>query len=44
LLRYVPYLREEKAKVKIFINGLPITYRDQIEFNEPRSLRRPSKS
>ena len=36
LLRHVPYLREEKAKVQIFISGLPIAYRDQIEFDEPR--------
>jgi len=38
LLRYVPYLRGEKAKVQRFINGLPIVYRDQIDFNEPISL------
>ena len=38
LLRYVPYLREEKAKVWIFISGIPITYREWIEFDEPRYL------
>jgi len=37
LLRYVPYLKEEKAKVQIFISGFPIAYRDRIEFNEPTS-------
>lgn len=26
-LRYVPYLGEEKAKVHIFISGLPIAYK-----------------
>eukprot|EP00253_Pinus_taeda_P005757 PITA_05757 len=38
LLRYVPYLKEEKAKVQIFISGLPVAYRDWIEFDEPRLL------
>lgn len=38
LLRYVPYLKEEKAKVHRFINGLPVAYRDRIEFDEPRLL------
>ena len=37
LLRYVPYLKE-KAKVQRFISGLPVAYRDRIEFDEPRSL------
>ena len=38
LLRYVPYLKEEKAKIQRFINGLLITFKDKIEFDEPRSL------
>jgi len=37
-LRYAPYLKEEKAKVKRFINGMPFAYRVWIEFDEPRSL------
>ena len=37
-LIYVPYLREEKAMVQRFINGFTIACRDQIEFDEPRSL------
>jgi len=28
LLRYVPYLKDEKAKIHIFINGFPGAYRD----------------
>jgi len=28
LLRYVPYLKDGKAKIQRFINGSPITYRD----------------
>ena len=38
LLRYVPYLKDEKAKIKRFISGLLVGYRDHIEFGEPRSL------
>jgi len=38
LLRYVPYLKEEKAKVQIFISGLSIAFKDEIEFDDPRSL------
>ncbi len=38
LLRYVPYLREEKAKVHRFIRGFLVAYRERIEFDEPRSL------
>jgi len=35
LFRHMPYLKEEKAKVKRFISGLPVSYRDQIDFDEP---------
>jgi len=38
LLRYVPYLKEEKAKIQRFINGFSIAFKDRIEFDEPRSL------
>lgn len=41
LLRYVPYLKDEKAKIQIFINGLPKTYKDRIEFHELYHLRNP---
>ena len=36
LLRYVPYLKEEKTKIQRFISGFPTTYRDQIKFDEAR--------
>lgn len=39
LLRYVPYLKDEKANIQRFISGLLATYRDQIEFDEPTSLK-----
>jgi hypothetical protein len=38
MLRYVPYLKDEKVRVKCFLNGLPQSYQDRIEFNRPRTL------
>jgi hypothetical protein len=38
MLRYVPYIRDEKVKVKQFISGLPQTYWYRIEFDEPNTL------
>ena len=38
LLRYVQYIRDEKVKVQCFLSGLPQSYKDRIEFYEPRTL------
>ena len=38
LLRYVPYLTEEKAKIQMFVSGLSFASKYRIEFDEPRSL------
>jgi hypothetical protein len=38
LLRYVPYIKEEKEKVQRFISGLPKGYQNRIEFDEPKTL------
>lgn len=38
LLRYVPYLTEEKANIQRFISGLLVAFKGRIEFDEPRSL------
>jgi hypothetical protein len=38
LLRYVPYIKDEKVKVKQFVSGLPQTYQNKIEFDEPNTL------
>ena len=38
LLRYVWYIRDEKVKVQQFLSGLPQSYKDRIEFYEPRTL------
>eukprot|EP00253_Pinus_taeda_P011579 PITA_11579 len=37
LLRYVPYLKEEKAKVQRFVTSLPMYMRERIEFDNPRT-------
>lgn len=36
LLRYVPYPTEEKEKIHRFISGLSVSFKDKIEFDEPR--------
>ena len=38
LLRYVPYLREEKAKVQRFLSSLPAHMRERIEFVNPQTM------
>ena len=38
LMRYVPYIKDENVKVQRFISGLPQTYWNSIEFDEPKTL------
>jgi hypothetical protein len=38
LLRFVPYIREDKVKIQWFLSYLPQSYRDRIEFDNPKSL------
>eukprot|EP00253_Pinus_taeda_P014098 PITA_14098 len=38
LLRYVPYIREEKAKVHRFVSSLPPYMRERIEFDNPKLM------
>eukprot|EP00253_Pinus_taeda_P008897 PITA_08897 len=38
LLRYVPYIREEKAKVQRFVSSLPSYMQERIEFDNPKSM------
>jgi hypothetical protein len=38
LLRYLPYIKEEKAKMQRFLNGIPQSFRDRVEFDEPKTL------
>ena len=38
LLRYVRYIRDGKVKIQHFLSGLPQSCKDNIEFDEPRTL------
>ena len=38
LLRYVRYIKYEKVKVQCFLSGLRQSYKDRIEFYEPKTL------
>ena len=38
LLRYVPYLRDEKAKAQRFMFSFPTHMKEQIEFVNPRTM------
>ena len=38
LLRYVRYIKDEKVKIHRFLSGLPQSYKDRIEFYEPRTM------
>ena len=38
LLRYVRYIKDEKVKIQCFLSGFPQSYKDRIEFYEPRTL------
>ena len=38
LQRYVPYSRDEKTKVCIFITCLPSSYKEKIEFDMPKNM------
>lgn len=38
ILRYVPYLTYDKAKVEQFLNGFPSTFKDPIEYDDPQIL------
>jgi hypothetical protein len=38
LLRYVPYIKDEKVKLQRFISGLPQTYRNMNDFDKPKTL------
>lgn len=35
LLRYVPYPKDDKAKIQRFISGLLLSFKGRIEFDEP---------
>ena len=38
LLRYVPYIMDEKPKVQRFLSCLPYDIKDMIEYDNPKTL------
>jgi hypothetical protein len=38
LLRFVPYIKEDKVKIQQFLSCLPQSYKDIIEFDNPKNL------
>jgi hypothetical protein len=38
LLRFIPYIWEDKVKLQRFLSYLPQAYQDRIEFDSPKSL------
>jgi len=38
LLRYVPYLKDEKERIQHFLSRFPLCYQDKIKFDEPETL------
>jgi hypothetical protein len=38
LLIFVPYIKDEKLKVQICFSYLPQSYKDKIEFDNPKTL------
>jgi len=38
LLRYVPYMQEEKTKIQWFISILPNFMKEKLEFDYPRTM------
>ena len=39
LLRYAPYLTDEKVKFQCFVSGFALAFKYRIENDEPRSLK-----
>ena len=38
LLRYVPYIIDEKPKIQRFLSCFPTSFKDRIEFDNPKTL------
>ena len=38
LLIYVPYIIDEKPKIQRFLSCLPTSFKDRIEFDNPKTL------
>ena len=38
LLRYVPYIIDEKLKIQHFLSCLPLMFKERIKYDNPKSL------
>ena len=38
LLRYVPYIIDDKPKIQWFLSSFPIMFKEQIEYDNPKML------
>jgi hypothetical protein len=38
LPRYASYIKDEKENTQILVNGLPILYKDKIQFDKSKTL------
>ena len=38
LLRYVPYMIDEKPKIQCFLNCLPLMFKERIEYDNPKTM------
>jgi hypothetical protein len=38
LLRFMPYIKEDKVNIQRFLSFLPQSYKEKIEFDNPKSL------
>ena len=38
MVRYVPYMRDEKVKIQWFLSCFPYPYKDRIQYNEIATL------
>ena len=38
MLRYVPYIIDEKPKIQLFLSCLPTSFKDRIEFDNLKTL------
>ena len=38
LLRYVPYIIDEKQKIQCFLSCLPLMFKERIEYDNPKTM------
>ena len=43
LLRYVPYIIDENSKIQRFLSCLPTSFKDGIEFDNPKKLEQATR-